>query len=141
MGNGRQPRHKSVDGTHPRKELVEMLTEPLLIIYQQSRLTEEDLGHWRSPNVTPIYQKGQKKDQGSDCPSLLSTGETTSKTLFSVGSLTKRRTLRAGVSPEKVTELGKGLENKYDEEQLRELGKFQSGERSLKRDLLVLCNP
>lgn len=77
MGNGRQPRHKSVDGTHPRKELVEMLTEPLLIIYQQSRLTEDDLGHWRSPNVTPIYQKGQKKDQGSDCPSLLSTGETT----------------------------------------------------------------
>ncbi|KAK4820005.1 hypothetical protein QYF61_017384 [Mycteria americana] len=54
--------HKSMgpDEIHPRvlKELAEMLTKPLSIIYQQSWLTGEVTVDWRLANVTPIYKKG-----------------------------------------------------------------------------------
>ncbi|GAB0185949.1 mitochondrial enolase superfamily member 1 [Grus japonensis] len=58
------------DGIHPRilRELVEVLTEPLSIIYQQSWLTREVSVDWRLANVTPIYKKGWKEDPGNYRP-------------------------------------------------------------------------
>ncbi|GAB0198925.1 mitochondrial enolase superfamily member 1 [Grus japonensis] len=52
------------DGIHPRvlRELVEVLTKPLSIIYQQSWLTREVPVDWRLANVMPIYKKGWKED-------------------------------------------------------------------------------
>ena len=52
------------DGIHPRvlRELAEVLTEPLSIIYQQSWLTGEVPVDWRLANVMPIYKKGWKAD-------------------------------------------------------------------------------
>ncbi|KAK4822322.1 hypothetical protein QYF61_013021 [Mycteria americana] len=64
--------HRSMgpDGIHPRvlREVVEVLTKPLSIIYQQSWLTGEVPVDWRSANVTPIYKKGQKDDPGNYRP-------------------------------------------------------------------------
>ena len=64
--------HKFIelDGIHPRvvRELAEVLTSPLSIIYQQSWLTQEVTVGWRLPNVTPIYKKGRKKDPGNYRP-------------------------------------------------------------------------
>ncbi|KAK4811280.1 hypothetical protein QYF61_023332 [Mycteria americana] len=61
--------HKSMgpDEIHPRvlKELVEVLTKPLSILYQQSWLTGEVPADWRLANVTPIYKKGRKEDPGN----------------------------------------------------------------------------
>ncbi|KAK4826582.1 hypothetical protein QYF61_010217 [Mycteria americana] len=64
--------HKSMgpDGIHPRvlRELAEMLTEPLLILCQQSWLTGEVPVDWRLANVMPIYKKGWKEDPGNCRP-------------------------------------------------------------------------
>ncbi|KAK4820725.1 hypothetical protein QYF61_004390 [Mycteria americana] len=64
--------HKSMgpDGIHPRvlRELAEVLTEPLSILYQQSWLTGEVPVDWRLANVMPIYKKGQKEDPGKYRP-------------------------------------------------------------------------
>ncbi|KAK4819370.1 hypothetical protein QYF61_001649 [Mycteria americana] len=64
--------HKSMglDGIHPRvlRELAEVLTKPLSIIYQQSWLTGEVAADWRLANVTPIYKKGWKEDLGNYRP-------------------------------------------------------------------------
>ncbi|KAK4807442.1 hypothetical protein QYF61_001993 [Mycteria americana] len=64
--------HKSMgpDGIYPRvlKELADVLTTPLSIIYQQSWLTEEVPVDWRSENVKPIYKKGWKEDPGNYRP-------------------------------------------------------------------------
>ncbi|KAK4832634.1 hypothetical protein QYF61_024615 [Mycteria americana] len=64
--------HKSMgpDEVHPRvlKELAEVLTKPLSIIYQQSWLTGEVPVDWRLANVTPIYKKGWKEDPGNYRP-------------------------------------------------------------------------
>ncbi|KAK4820376.1 hypothetical protein QYF61_025452 [Mycteria americana] len=64
--------HKSMgpDEIHPRvlKELAEVLTKPLSIIYQQSWLTGEVPADWRLANVTPIYKKGRKEDPGNYRP-------------------------------------------------------------------------
>ncbi|KAK4818517.1 hypothetical protein QYF61_014330 [Mycteria americana] len=64
--------HKSMgpDGIHPRvlRELVEVLTQPLSILYQQSWLTGEVPVDWRLANVMPIYKKGQKEDLGNNRP-------------------------------------------------------------------------
>ncbi|KAK4810588.1 hypothetical protein QYF61_007325 [Mycteria americana] len=64
--------HKSMgpDEIHPRvlKELAEVLTKPLSIIYQQSWLTGEVSADWRLANVTPIFKKGQKEDPGNYRP-------------------------------------------------------------------------
>ncbi|KAK4815212.1 hypothetical protein QYF61_022490 [Mycteria americana] len=58
--------HKSMgpDEIHPRvlKELAEVLTKPLSIIYQQSWLTGEVPADCRLANVTPIFKKGWKED-------------------------------------------------------------------------------
>ncbi|GAB0179441.1 mitochondrial enolase superfamily member 1 [Grus japonensis] len=64
--------HRSMgpDGIHPRvlRELVEALTKPLSIIYQQSWLTGEVPVDWRLANVTPIYKKVRKEDTGNYRP-------------------------------------------------------------------------
>ncbi|GAB0210317.1 mitochondrial enolase superfamily member 1 [Grus japonensis] len=64
--------HKSMglDGIHPRvlRELVEALTKPLSIIYQQSWLTGEVPVDWRLANVMPIHKKGRKEDPGNYRP-------------------------------------------------------------------------
>ncbi|KAK4810627.1 LOW QUALITY PROTEIN: hypothetical protein QYF61_007364 [Mycteria americana] len=64
--------HKSTgpDEIHPRvlKELAQVLTKPLSIIYQQSWLTGEVPVDWRLANVTPIYKKGWKEDPGNYRP-------------------------------------------------------------------------
>ncbi|GAB0177838.1 mitochondrial enolase superfamily member 1 [Grus japonensis] len=59
-----------LDGIHPRvlRELAEVLTKPLAIIYQQASLTREVPVDWRLPNVTPIHKKGQKEDPGNYRP-------------------------------------------------------------------------
>ncbi|KAK4823974.1 hypothetical protein QYF61_008593 [Mycteria americana] len=58
--------HKSMvpDGIHPRllRELAEVLTKPLSILYEQSWLTREVPVDWRLANVTPMYKKGWKED-------------------------------------------------------------------------------
>ncbi|GAB0195155.1 mitochondrial enolase superfamily member 1 [Grus japonensis] len=55
------------DGIHPRvlRELVEALTKPLSVIYQQSWLTREVHLDCRLANVTPIHKKGWKEDLGN----------------------------------------------------------------------------
>ncbi|KAK4815890.1 hypothetical protein QYF61_009941 [Mycteria americana] len=64
--------HKSMghDEIHPRvlKELAEVLTKPLSIIYQQSWLTGEVPADWRLANVMPIFKKGRKEDPGNYRP-------------------------------------------------------------------------
>ncbi|KAK4815508.1 hypothetical protein QYF61_003066 [Mycteria americana] len=64
--------HKSMgpDEIHPRvlKELAEVLTKPLSVIYQQPWLTGEVPVDWRLANVTPIYKKGWKEDLGNYRP-------------------------------------------------------------------------
>lgn len=52
------------DKIHPRvlKELVEVLTKPLPIVYQQSWLPGEVPLKWRLTKVMPVYKKGQKED-------------------------------------------------------------------------------
>ncbi|KAJ7419823.1 rna-directed dna polymerase from mobile element jockey-like [Pitangus sulphuratus] len=60
--------HKSMglDGIHPRalRELVEVLTEPLFIIYQQSQQTGEVPADWRFSKKT-LYKKGWRTDLGN----------------------------------------------------------------------------
>jgi len=60
--------HKSMglDGIHPMglRELAEVLTEPLSIIYKESWRNGEVPVDWRLVNVRPIC-KGQKKDVGN----------------------------------------------------------------------------
>ncbi|KAK4825920.1 hypothetical protein QYF61_003415 [Mycteria americana] len=58
------------DRIHPRvlRELAEVLTKPLSILYQQSWLSREVPVDWRLANVTPIYKKGQKEDLGNYRP-------------------------------------------------------------------------
>ncbi|KFQ24946.1 RNA-directed DNA polymerase from mobile element jockey, partial [Mesitornis unicolor] len=64
--------HKSMgpDGIHPRtlKELAEVLTKPLPIIYQQSWLTGEVPVDWNLAKVMFIYKKGRKEDPGNYRP-------------------------------------------------------------------------
>ncbi|KFV90887.1 hypothetical protein N327_12948, partial [Fulmarus glacialis] len=58
------------DGMHPRvlKELSEVITKHLSILYQLCWLTGEVPVDWRLVNVTPIYKKGQKEDFGNYRP-------------------------------------------------------------------------
>ncbi|KAK4832250.1 hypothetical protein QYF61_021602 [Mycteria americana] len=64
--------HKSMGtgGIHPRvlRELAEVLTKPLSILYQQSWLSGEVPVDWKLANVMPIYKKGQKEEPGNYRP-------------------------------------------------------------------------
>ncbi|GAB0205040.1 mitochondrial enolase superfamily member 1 [Grus japonensis] len=59
-----------LDGIHPRvlRQVVEVLTKPLSIIYQQSWLSGEIPVDWRVADVMPIYKKGQKENLGNYRP-------------------------------------------------------------------------
>ena len=46
------------------RELVEVIAEPLSIIYQRSLLTGEVPKDWRLASVIPIYKKGCREDLG-----------------------------------------------------------------------------
>ncbi|RMC07590.1 hypothetical protein DUI87_17066 [Hirundo rustica rustica] len=48
--------------------LVEELTKPLCMIYNQPWLTTEVPGDWRLDNVMAIHKKAQKEDQGNYRP-------------------------------------------------------------------------
>ncbi|KAK4807180.1 hypothetical protein QYF61_024300 [Mycteria americana] len=60
----------SLNEIHPRvlKELADVLTKPLSIIYHQFQLTGEVPVDWRLANVTPIFKKGRKEDPGNYRP-------------------------------------------------------------------------
>ena len=64
--------HKSTgpDRIHPSvlREPVEVLPEPLSIIYQQSRLTGEVPEDRSFDNVMPVHKRGRKEDPGNDRP-------------------------------------------------------------------------
>ncbi|XP_053914607.1 hyccin isoform X2 [Cuculus canorus] len=64
--------HKSVgpDGIHPRvlKELADVLSKPLSIIFQRSWLAGEVPLDWRLADVVPIYKKGCREDPGNYRP-------------------------------------------------------------------------
>ncbi|GAB0205730.1 mitochondrial enolase superfamily member 1 [Grus japonensis] len=64
------PKSMGPDGIHPRvlRELAEVLTKPLSIMYQQSWLTREVPVDWRLANVMPIHKKGWKEDSGNYRP-------------------------------------------------------------------------
>lgn len=55
------------DGRHPKvlRELVNVLTETLSIIYQQSWLTWEVSGDWRLAGVMPVYRRARRRIQGT----------------------------------------------------------------------------
>jgi len=61
--------HKSMgsEGMHPRvlRELVDVIAEPLSIIFERSGRTGEVPEDWRKANVTPIFRKGKKEDPGN----------------------------------------------------------------------------
>ncbi|KFO89369.1 hypothetical protein N320_00203, partial [Buceros rhinoceros silvestris] len=61
--------HRSMgpDGIHPRilRDLVEVLTKPLSMIYRQSWLMGKVPIDWRLANGSPIYKKGWKEDPGN----------------------------------------------------------------------------
>jgi len=44
------------------RELVDVIAEPLSIIFERSWRTEEVPEDWRKANVTPIFKKGKKED-------------------------------------------------------------------------------
>ena len=52
------------DNLHPRilKELADVLSEPLAILFMKSLETEDLPKDWKSANVTPIFKKGSKAD-------------------------------------------------------------------------------
>ena len=59
-----------LDEIHPRvlRELVEVLSKPLFIIYQQSWLTGEVPHDWRLASMTPTYKKGRKENPRNHRP-------------------------------------------------------------------------
>ena len=58
------------DGIHQRgvRELVEAIAKPLPVIYQCSCSTGEVAEDWKLANLTPIYKKCCKEDQGNYRP-------------------------------------------------------------------------
>ncbi|KAK4832965.1 hypothetical protein QYF61_026791 [Mycteria americana] len=50
------------------RELAEVLTKPLSILYQQSWLSGEVPVDWKLANVRPIYKKSQKEEPGNSRP-------------------------------------------------------------------------
>ncbi|KAK4819995.1 hypothetical protein QYF61_017374 [Mycteria americana] len=63
-------RSMGLDGIHPRvlRELAEVFTKTLSILYQQSWLTTEVPVDWRLANVMPIDKKGWKENPGNYGP-------------------------------------------------------------------------
>ncbi|PKU32528.1 rna-directed dna polymerase from mobile element jockey- hypothetical protein [Limosa lapponica baueri] len=58
------------DGMHPRvlRELAEVITGPLSIIFERSWRTGKVPKDWRKANVTPAFKRGKKEDPGNYRP-------------------------------------------------------------------------
>ncbi|CAM5096048.1 unnamed protein product [Natator depressus] len=58
------------DALHPRvlKELVDVIAEPLVIIFENSWRSGEVQDDWKKANVVPIFKKGKKQDPGNYRP-------------------------------------------------------------------------
>ncbi|KAJ7425706.1 hypothetical protein WISP_22348 [Willisornis vidua] len=55
------------DGIHPRilKELADVITKPLLMIFEHSWESWEVPADWKLTNLGPIFKKGKKEDPGN----------------------------------------------------------------------------
>ncbi|KFP25472.1 RNA-directed DNA polymerase from mobile element jockey, partial [Colius striatus] len=64
--------HKSIvpDGMHPKvlRELTDVITNHLSIIFEQSWRTHEVPEDWTKANVIPVLKKGRKDDPGNYRP-------------------------------------------------------------------------
>lgn len=66
------------DDMHPRvpRELADMLTEILSIIFERSQLSDKGPGGWEKENITPIYKKERKEYLGDYRPVSLTSVQT-----------------------------------------------------------------
>ena len=58
------------DDTHPRvrKEMADVVAEPLSIIFAKSWLSAEVPGDWKKGSITPVFKKGRKEELGNHRP-------------------------------------------------------------------------
>ncbi|TRZ26480.1 hypothetical protein HGM15179_000637 [Zosterops borbonicus] len=58
------------DGIHPRtlKEMADVITKPLLMIFEPSWESGDVPADWKLINIVPIFRKGKKEDPGSNRP-------------------------------------------------------------------------
>ncbi|CAM4679320.1 unnamed protein product [Lepidochelys kempii] len=58
------------DALHPRvlKELIDVIAEPLAIIFENSCQLGKIPDDWKKAYVVPIFKKGKKEDPGNDRP-------------------------------------------------------------------------
>ncbi|KFP23048.1 hypothetical protein Z169_13322, partial [Egretta garzetta] len=64
--------HKSMgpDEMHPRvlRELADVVTKPLSMIFEKPWQSGEVPGHWKRETLVPLFKKGRKEDPGNYRP-------------------------------------------------------------------------